>query len=309
MDYDAIVVGGGPAGLSAGTHLARTGFRVLLLDKEPFGGQMMKLEWIVNYPGTGERVAGTTLASEMIDQAIKSGVRMEQGEVVDIENYSACKSVACADGKVHTCSVVILAGGLIPKKLAVPGEETFQEKGMIHCAVCDGSLFSNQVVAVCGGGDAGIIEALYLAKYASKIFVIETASDLTAKPTLQERARAHPKIEIRCGEKAGEIVGDKFVTGLQVASATTGRKELLEVQGVLVRVGFVPATGNLKTVLPLDDLDYVVVNAQCETEVPGIIAAGDIRRGSPRRVASAVSDGTIAAMTAQRLLQEMKQEN
>ena len=204
---------------------------------------------------------------------------------------------------------MILAGGLTPKKLGVPGEERFQGTGMIHCAVCDASLFSNQVVAVCGGGDAGIIEALYLAKYASKVLVIEVEPELTAKPMFQERARAHPKIEIRCGEKAVEIVGDKLVTGLQVANTTTGRKELLGVEGVLVRVGFEPATGNLKAALSLDDLDYVVVNPQFETEVSGIIAAGDIRRGSPRRVASAVSDGTTAAITALRLLQEMKQEN
>ncbi|MGP1677826.1 MAG: NAD(P)/FAD-dependent oxidoreductase [Burkholderiales bacterium] len=309
MDYDAIIVGGGPAGLTAGRHLAQAGFRVLLLDKESFGGQMINLEWVVNYPRSDDRVAGITLASEMVNAAKKSGVRMEQREVVDIERYSACKSVACADGKAYTCSVVILAGGLTSKKLAVPGEEQFQGKGMIHCALCDASLFSNRVVAVCGAGDAGIIEALLLAKYASKVLVIEAEPDLSAKPILRERARAHPKIEIRCGEKAVEIVGDKFVTGLRVANAATGRKELLGVEGVLVHVGFEPVTGYLQSTLALDDLNYVVVNAQCETDVPGIIAAGDIRRGSPRRVAAAVSDGTAAAIAAQRLLQEMKQED
>ncbi|MBE0627518.1 MAG: FAD-dependent oxidoreductase [Burkholderiales bacterium] len=308
MDYDAIIVGGGPAGLTAGRHLAQAGFRALLLDKESFGGQMMNLEWVVDYPGTGERIAGATLASEMVDAAASAGVRMEQREVVDIECYSACKSVVCADGKAYTCSVLILAGGLIPKKLAVPGEEEFQGKGMIHCALCDASLFSNQVVAVCGGGDAGIIEALLVANYAAKVLVIEAEAELSAKPALRARARAQPKIEIRCGEKAVEIVGEKFVTGLQVVNAASGRKELLAVEGVLARVGFAPASNYLRTVLALDDLDYVVANEQFETEVSGIIAAGDIRRGSPRRVAAAVSDGAGAAIAAQRLLQEMKQE-
>lgn len=309
MDYDAIIVGGGPAGLTAGRDLAQAGVRVLLLDQQSFGGQMMNLEWVVDYPAAGERVAGAALAAEMVDAAAKSGVRMEQREVVDIECYSACKSVVCAERKAYTCSVVILSGGLTPKKLAVPGEQKFQGKGMIHCALCDASLYSNQVVAVCGGGDAGIIEALFLANHASKVLVIEAEPDLSAKPILKERARAHPKIEIRCGEKVVEIAGDAFVTGVQVMNTTTARKELLRVDGVLVHVGFEPATAYLQATLPLDESNYVVVNAQCETEVSGIVAAGDIRRGSPRRVASAVSDGASAAIAAQGLLQEMTQED
>ena len=179
----------------------------------------------------------------------------------------------------------------------------------MRCAVCDASLFSNQVVAVCGGGDAGIIEALYLAKFASKVLVIEAEPELSAKPIFQERARSHPKLEIRCREKVAEIVGDKFVTGIQVANATGGGKQLLPVEGVLVHVGFEPATGYLRAALPLDDLGYIVVSEQFETKVSGIAAAGDIRCGSPRRVASAVSDGISAATAAQRLLQELKQDD
>ena len=141
------------------------------------------------------------LASEMVQQAGQSGVKMELADVVALEPYSSCISVGCADGKAYTASVVICAGGLHSRKLGVPGEEAFQGKGMIHCALCDAGLYRDQVVAVCGGGDAGLIEALYLAKFASKVLVIEAQAQLSANPVLQERARANAKLEIRCGER------------------------------------------------------------------------------------------------------------
>jgi thioredoxin reductase (NADPH) len=286
MDYDVIIVGGGPAGLAAGTHLARARCRVMLLDKECFGGQAMNVEWIEDYPGPGERVSGHALASQMVDEAEKSGVRMELGEVIEVESYSGCKSVRCEDGKTLTCSVVILAGGLRPKSLGVPGEAEFQGKGMIHCAICD----------------AGIIEALYLANFAAKVIVIEVQSQLSAASSLRERARAHSKLEIRYGQKVVEIAGDESVTGIQVKEAATGRMEKLGVRGVLVHAGFEPVTGYLQDVLPLGDQGYIAVNDGMETAIPGMLAAGDIRGGSPRRVAAAVNDGKKAAASAERIL-------
>src|ERR1017187_4652882 len=253
MDYDAIVIGGGPAGLSAGIELAQAKYRVLLLEKESFGGPIINVEWINGYPHPGEKVAGAMLASEMVKQAEQSGVEMELAEVVEIEPYSGCISVACADGKAYTSVVVICAGGLHSKKLGVPGEETFQGKGMIHCALCDAGLYRDQVVAVCGGGDAGLIEAMYLARFASKVFVIEAKAQLAAKPELQARALADGKLEIRRSEKPVEIIGNQGVTGLVVESAATGKRETLDVYGVLVHVGYVPATGYLEGVLALDD--------------------------------------------------------
>jgi glycine/D-amino acid oxidase-like deaminating enzyme len=194
MDYDAIVIGGGPAGLSAGTELAQGKYRVLLLEKESFGGPIINVEWINGYPHPGEKLAGAVLASELMKQAEQSGVEMELAEVVEIEPYSGCISVVGADGKAYTSSVVICAGGLHSRKLDVPGEDTFQGKGMIHCAMCDAGLYRDQVVAVCGGGDAGLIEALYLARFASKVFVVEAGAQLAAKPVLQARALADAKL-------------------------------------------------------------------------------------------------------------------
>jgi thioredoxin reductase (NADPH) len=203
---------------------------------------------------------------------------------------------------------VIVAGGLHARQLGVPGEDRFQGKGMIHCTLCDAGLYAGQAVAVCGGGHAGIIEALYLANHASKVHVIEVQSGLSASAALRERAYANPRCEIRCGVKVVEIVGDEIVTGVQVQHAATGRKELLNVSGVLARVGFDPATDYLEGMLSLDDRGSIVVNPQFETDVSGIMAAGDIHSESLRKVAAAVSDGKTAAMSAQRFLQSLKQE-
>ena len=309
MDYDAIIIGGGPAGLSAGTQLAQAKRHVLLLEKESFGGPIINIEWINGYPRPGEKIAGAKLASEMVTQAGQAGVEMELAEVIEIAPYSGCLSVTCADGRAYTCLVVIHAGGLNSRKLGVPGEEQYQGKGMIHCAMCDAGLYRDRVVAVCGGGNAGLIEAMYLAKFAAKVLVIEARPDLSARPVLQERARADAKLEIRCGEKPVAILGNGGVTGVLVENPATGRKEPLAVYGVLVHVGYEPATGYLEGVLALDDSGYIAVNERFETDVPGAFAAGDIRSGAPRQVAAAVADGKAAAAGALAILESLTQHS
>jgi len=309
MDYDAIVVGGGPAGLSAGTRLAQAKRHVLLLEKESFGGPIINIEWINGYPRAGEKVAGAKLSSEMVTQAEQAGVEMELAEVVEIAAYSGCLSVTCADGRAYTSSAVIHAGGLHSKKLGVPGEDQYQGKGMIHCAMCDAGLYRDRVVAVCGGGNAGLIEALYLARFASKVLVIEAQPDLSARPVLQERARADAKLEIRCAEKPLAILGNGGVTGVLVENPATGKKEQLAVYGVLVHVGYEPSTDYLEGVLALDDAGYIAVNDRFEADVPGAFAAGDIRSGSPRQVAAAVADGKAAAAGALAILESLKQRS
>ena len=302
LNYDAIVVGAGPAGLSAASALAEAKLGVLLLDAESFGGPILNIEWIHGYPSPGEKIAGAMLASELVNRAERAGVEMTLGQVVEIEAYSGCIAVACADGSAHTSSAVVLAGGLRSKKLGVPGEELYQGKGMIHCALCDAGLYRDRAVAVCGGGDAGLIEALYLARFASKVMVLEAQPQLSAKPALRQRALADEKLEIRCGEKPVEVLGNEGVTGLLIEKAATGRRETLEVYGVLVHVGYEPATDYLQGVVELDDSGRVAVSERLETRVPGILAAGDLRSGSPRTVAAALADGKAAAGRVRQLL-------
>lgn len=302
MNYDAIVVGAGPAGLSTACELAEAGLGVLLLDAESFGGPILNIEWIHDYPKPGEKIAGAMLASELVNRAERAGVEMALGQVVEIEAYSGCIAVTCADGSAHTSSAVVLAGGLRSKKLGVPGEARYQGKGMIHCALCDAGLYRDRAVAVCGGGDAGLIEAMYLARFASKVIVVEAELQLSAKPALRQRALADAKLEIRCGQKAVEVLGDRGVTGLVIETTATGRRETLEVYGVLVHVGYEPASDYLQGVVALDDSGRVVVSERLEAELPGILAAGDLRSGSPRTVAAAIADGKAAAERVRQLL-------
>ncbi|MFC1534842.1 NAD(P)/FAD-dependent oxidoreductase [Thermodesulfobacteriota bacterium] len=307
FDWDVVIVGGGPAGITAGLYLSRARYRVLLLEKDGFGGPIRNVELIENYPGFPEGVSGAELASGMVIQATDCGLQLELGEVVDIEIFSNCKYVTCADGKGYTAAVVIVAGGAKPKKLGVPGEDTFMDKGIIHCALCDGGQFVDRVIAVCGGGDAGISEALYMAKLASKVIILEAEPALTATPILQERAVANPKLDIRCGVKVEEIIGDEQVQAIALGEVSSGRRYNLDTDGLLIYIGVEPNTSYLDGIISLDDNGQVIVNDHwMETDIPFILAAGDIRSGSPMQVVTAVGDGATAAISAQRLLRTLE---
>jgi thioredoxin reductase (NADPH) len=303
-DWDAIIIGGGPAGLTAGLYLCRGNWRTLLLEKGSVGGYIMNVETIENYPGFPDGVLGSELGMEMKNHATKYGLKIERGEVIAVQASPDQKIVTCTNGNSYTTAAVIIAGGSVHKKLGVPGEEKFLGNGVINCAFCDGGQFYDQVLAVCGGGDAGITEALYMTNIASKVIVIEALPELTATAILQDRARANPKIEIRCGVKVTAIIGDEQITGIEIIGEG-GEKEMIPVNGVLVHVGLDPNTGYLEGSVPLDEQRQVKVNQSMETEIPGIYAAGDIRSGSPRQVSVAVGDGTIAGIAAQRFLQNL----
>ncbi len=302
FDYDAIIIGAGPAGLTAGLYLRRGGYRVLVLDKEGFGGQLKNIERIENYPGFAEGIAGAELASSMVTQAARHSVEMDLGEVAAVESFSGCRSVTCSDGKTYTCHVVFIASGSKSRKLGVPGEEALRARGVIECALCDGGQFAGKTVAVCGGGDAGVTEALYLSKLASRVILIEAEPCMTASAILQERARAHPNVEVRCGARVTAIIGDTSVRAVDIKTTEAGQ-ERLPVEGVLVHVGVDPNTAFLEDALALDDSGFVRVDGSLRTETPYFFAVGDVRAGSPRQVASAVGDGVIAAVAAQRVLE------
>jgi len=303
FDCDALIIGGGPAGLTAGIYLSRAKRRTILLDKDAFGGYIRNVELLENYPGFADGVSGAKLASEMVNQATKFGLRFEQAEVSSIELYSNCKYVTCDDGSGYTTAVLIIAGGARQKKLGVPGEEEFRGKGVFNCAFCDGGHFLNQVVAVCGGGDAGITEALYMTKLASKVILLEAMPALTACAILKEKALANPKMEIHCGARVEAILGNSKVKAIAIAESQKGRKSTVKVDGVLVHIGLDANTDYLKDTLSLDSQGQIIVNSGMETDVPGIFAAGDIRSGSSRQVVTAVGDGATAAITAERFLQ------
>ncbi len=301
-DYEAVIIGGGPAGLAAGLYLARGKNRTLLIDNDGFGGNIKNVEFIENYPGFSEGASGPKLASEMTTQAVNFGLQMEMAEVAGVELYSRSKCVQLADGRSYTTNALIIACGCRRRKLNIPGERELAGKGLIECALCDGGQFQDKTVMVCGGGDSGVTEALYLTKIASRVFLFEAEPRITASAILQERARANQKLEMRCGKIVSAILGDAQVEAVEILDVATQQTERLKIDGILVDVGMEPNTGFLGDRFALDNQRHILVNDRMETNVPGVFAVGDLRSNSPGQVATAVGDGVTAAIFAQRLL-------
>jgi thioredoxin reductase (NADPH) len=304
FDWDVVIIGGGPAGLTAGLYLSRANRRTLLLDMDSYGGYIRNIDLIENYPGFADGVAGAQLASGMVKQAEKYGLKMELAEVTGIELFSSTRWVGCSRGQGYTTNVIIIAGGSRHKKLGVPGEAELEGKGVFNCAFCDGSHYADRVVAICGGGDSGITEAIYMSKIASKVIVLEALPEITATAVLRERAMVNPVIEIHTGMMVEAITGGSKVEAIECLDIASQKKETLKADGVLVQIGLDPNTEYLEGVVPLNEQGFIIVNQNMQTEVTGVFAAGDIRSGSPRQVVTAVGDGAIAAIVAQKLLQE-----
>jgi len=298
-DWDAVIVGGGPAGLTAGLYLGRARRRVLLLEKETPGGYIRNIELIENYPGFAAGIAGAKLASEMVSQAREYGVETAIGEVTGLEAFSGTRYVTCADGQGYTTGVVIFTGGSKNKKLGVPGEAELTGRGVFECAFCDGGHYAGKTVAVCGGGDAGVTEALYLSRIAAKVIVIEAMPKLTATGVLCDRLAGGDNTETRCGVRVTAITGTDKVEGITL-SGPDGE------DGVFVHIGLEPNTDYLDGIVELDESGQIVVDDNLVTDVPYVLAAGDIRSGSSRQVVTAVGDGARAGLTAIRLLQGLE---
>jgi thioredoxin reductase (NADPH) len=304
-DYDAVIIGGGPAGLTSGIYLSRAKLHTLLIDNEGFGGTVKNVEWIENFPGFNGGIAGAQLSSEMMTQASNFGLQMDMGVVTEIENYSSARSVQLEDGRSFTTGVLIIASGCHRKKLNIPGEAEFKGKGVIECALCDGDQFQDKTAIVCGGGDSGLTEALYLSKIASKVYLFEALPKINASAILQERAEANPKLFIRCGVKLTAIRGNGQVESVELQDVSTLKTETLRVDGVLVDVGMEPNTTFNKNIVAMDSQNRVLVNEKMQTSLPYIFAVGDVRSNSPGQVVTATGDGATAAISAQRMLQQL----
>ncbi len=302
--YDVIIVGTGPAGLTAGLYCAQAGLSTVALEKETFGGQIMNIEKIENYPGFADGVYGPQLGQAMTMQAMNYGLELKIAEARGLEIEFKNKQVKATDGN-YLAKAVIIANGGKPMRLCVPGEEEFAGKGVAYCAMCEGGQFKDKTVVVVGGGDGGVTEALYLAQNASKVTIIEIMPELNANALLQKRACENPKIDLICGTRIEAIVGDNQIRSVRLFNTKTNEVTNFEADGVLVHIGWEPQTKYLKGVLSLDEQGYVMVNEALETRLPGVFAAGDVRHGSPRQVASAVGDGTIAAIGVQKYLREV----
>ncbi len=302
-EHELIIIGGGPAGLSAGIYSARDRLNTLLIEKGAFGGQIVNAEVVENFPGFPDGISGYELIELMHKQAEKFGLKTLLAEVTGLEIQGERKVVKTTEGN-FTTKAVIIAGGSERQKLDVPGEKEFAGRGVSYCATCDGAFFQDVPVAVIGGGNSAIMEALHLTKFASKVIIIHRRDQLRATPILQERASAEPKIEYIWNATIDEIQGEDLVKRLKLNNVKTGAKSTLDVGGVFVSVGLIPNTGYLKGILKLDNFGHIITNNKLETDIPGIYAAGDIRFDSGRQTITAAGDGATTAIFARRWLTE-----
>jgi thioredoxin reductase (NADPH) len=299
--YDIIVIGGGPAGLTAGLYGSRARLNSLLIEKGITGGQINNTNWIENYPGFPESIDGFELGNLMLKQATRFGLEIMTAEVTGMDISDELKTIKTTEGD-YSAKAVIIAGGSKRNTLNVPGEEEYSGKGVSYCATCDAPLFSGKPVAVAGGSDSAVTEALHLAEFASKVVLIHRRDELRAVGIVRERILAEPRVEILWDTTIDAIEGDVFVERLKLNNVKTGEKSTLDVSGVFVSIGFQPDTEYLKGLLPLDPVGHIITNEKMETDVPGIYAAGDIRLNSARQAITAAGDGATAAIYAQRYL-------
>ena len=302
--YEVIIIGGGPGGLTAGLYTSRAGLKSLLLEPGSMGGQMVNATLIENYPGFPEGISGVKLGSLMHQQAVKYGLEVVPAGVTDL-SQGKYYIVSTTEGSFEAASIVIAAGSEY-RKLGAVGEERLAGRGVSYCATCDGFLFRGLEIAVVGGGDTAITDALELSQHAKRVYIIHRRDQLRAGQALQKRAFAHPKLEFIWDTVVEEVLGEELLSGLKLRNVKTDQQATLKVNGVFVAVGIMPNSRSFFNILELDDTGYIVTDETMATSSPGIFAAGDIRRNSPRQVATAVGDGVTAAMSAFKYLEETR---
>ena len=303
-DFDVVIVGGGPAGLAAGLYTARMNLKAVLVDRGALGGQLLNTELIEDYPGF-ETILGSELADKMGDHARKFGLEVRDFEPVkEIDVEGSTIVVRLESGEEFRAPALIMAAGGLPRYLKVPGEKEFWGRGVSYCAVCDGAFFKGEELAVVGGGDAAVEEGDFLTRYASKVYIIHRRSELRAQPILIDRARANPKIEFIFDAAVKEIAGDAKVNVIRYEQH--GQNKELSVGGVFIFVGFVPNSGLFKIHIDHDEAGYILTGRDMQTSVEGIWAVGDVRAQLTKQIATAVGDGTTAAVAASAYVASLK---
>ncbi|MBN2025718.1 MAG: thioredoxin-disulfide reductase [Actinobacteria bacterium] len=304
--HDAVIVGGGPAGLTAGIYLSRARLDTVLIEKQAPGGAPALTDKIENYPGFTEPISGFELVDRMRRQAEGFGLEIDPYNPLErLRDEGECKILETAEGEL-TAHAVVLAMGMRPATLGVPGEEAFHGRGVSYCATCDGAFFRDRVVAVIGGGNTAVEEAMFLTRFASKVILVHRRDRLRAGKIVQERALSHPKMEFKWKKTVKEILGEQTVNGLLLADVEDGSEEEIAVDGVFLFVGNVPNTDEIKGIIDLDEKGFILTDESLQTNVPGVFAAGDVRSGAVWQVAAAVGDGVRAALRAQFHVESLK---
>lgn len=301
--YDVIIVGGGPAGLTAGIYAGRAKLKTLVIEQLMAGGQAATADLIDNYPAAPEGSTGPDLSERMEEQAKLFGCEFIMAKV-DKVDFDGKEKIVYAGSSEYKSKAVIIASGATYRKLGFPGEEKFAGRGVSYCATCDAAFFEDLPVAVVGGGDSAISAAIFLTKFASRVFVIHRRDELRATKILQDRAFANPKIEVVWDSVVDEIVGTDTVETVRVKNVKTGKLSELTVDGVFMYVGLDPNTGFLDGQVDLDPQNYIPVTGNMETNVPGVYAVGDVTAKLLRQVVTAAGDGATAAFAAEQYIND-----
>jgi thioredoxin reductase (NADPH) len=304
MLYDVVIIGGGPAGLTAGLYTARARLKSVLIEKSLSGGQVATTEWIENYPGFDEGISGLELAQRMEKHAKRFDLEIIQGTVVKVLLNDRFKEIVLEGDKHYKSKTVIISTGASPKLLNIKGEERLRGKGVSYCATCDGAFFSGERIAMVGGGDSALEEGLFLTRFADVVYIIHRRDEFRAAKITQERARANPKIKFILDTIVEEIEGEDSVEALHIKNVKTGEKSVLDVRGVFIYIGYKPNTDLFRGTVALDGDDYIIADDWMATSVPGVFAAGDVRAKSLKQIATAVGDGAISAVSAERYIEE-----
>lgn len=307
MAYDVIIIGAGPAGLTAGLYAARGGMKTAVFEKGATGGQMSSSWEIENYPGVPADSSGPDIANRMREQAASFGVEFVQDTVYNFAKDGDTITVE-TDEHTYTCGALILALGADPRLLGAPGEKELRGLGVSYCATCDANFFRDMDVAVVGGGDTALEEAAYLTKFAKKVTLIHRRDEFRGAKILQERIKKNPKIEILYDSTVDSIQSgpDGLVDKIEVRNLISGKVEDLPVQGIFIFVGHIPNTRFLEGKVRLTGSGYIPTNDRMETNVPGVYAAGDVREKELRQIVTATADGAIAAVNAVKYVEEFE---
>ena len=307
--YDLIIIGAGPAGLAAGLYGARARLSTLIIEKDKTGGQIVTTDEVANYPGSIHDATGPSLIARMVEQCEEFGAERVRGAVVSFDFDSKVKKIVCEDAE-YLAKSVIIATGANPKKLDVPGEKELTGKGVSYCATCDGAFFEDMQVFVIGGGDSAVEEAMFLTKFAEKVTIVHRRDALRAAKSIQEKAFANPKIDFRWNAVVEEIKGDGIVEAVVFKDTKTNEIEQYDADeefgtfGIFVFTGYIPNTDIFVGKVATSETGYIKTNELMETNYPGVFAAGDCREKLLRQVVTATANGAIAAVMAEKYIEE-----
>lgn len=305
MKTELIILGGGPAGLTAGMYAARARIPLVIVEKGQTGGQMAATATVDNYPGFPDPLFGLDLAQRMEQQARKFGAEIVQGDVALVSAVDQQFRVVMDSGDTYESSALILATGASPVRLGIPGELELGGRGVSYCAVCDGPFFNGLEVAVIGGGDSAVEEAVYLARFASRVHIIHRRDSLRACKEIQEKAFAESKITLHWNSIPVEVLGNKEVTALRIRSTTDASEQDLPVGGVFFYVGLRPNSETFGDLVDTDKGGFIITDQEMRCSIPGVFAAGDVRSKALRQISTAVGDGATAAYSAQHYLENL----